>query len=79
LHIGLDPVSDIAMKKIDLPDCFAFQTMINKETCGLIYYAQKEDSQYVISLPKIGEICRFSIKEMQERILQNRFVMLEEA
>lgn len=80
LRIQLDLQQDLpaleAENTTTLPDTFLFHTSINQLTCHNTYHASREEGFYHISLPRIGEICQFSVENMEDRIRKQYFQII---
>ena len=59
-----------------LPDHFLFQTKVNALVPNEIYCAERQDFCYIVSLPKIGEICRLTTDEIYRQISQKHYIII---
>lgn len=59
-----------------IPDTFAFQTKINRLTAHDIYYAEREEGQYTVTLPSTGCVYHFSVEHMCKQIIENHYIIV---
>lgn len=59
-----------------IPDSFAFHTKINRLTEHDIYYAQRDEDQYIVILPSIGCVYRFSVEHMKKQIVMKNYIIV---
>ena len=64
-------------KTTQLPDTFAFQSLVNQLTIHDTYFAVREEDYYGVSIPRIGEICKISVVKMEECVRNSRFRILK--
>ena len=71
-----NPLASAPSHATYLPDSFLFQSTVNHLTYRDTYRARRDGSDYVISLPKIGTLCRLSEERMEACIRKHRFQLL---
>ena len=61
---------------LSIPDTFSFQTKINCLTGKDIYYAQREDDHYTVTLPSVGCVYRLSVEHVHKQIVGKKYMIV---